>query len=855
MGGDFMKLTKEILDKVRDIEGFPIGKDEDIIELSDPPYYTACPNPFINDFIEKYGTPYDEETDDYSVEPYAADVSEGKNDPIYYAHSYHTKVPHKAIMRYILHYTKPGDIIFDGFCGTGMTGVAAQMCGNPDKEFKLKIEQEMGNVEWGARRAILNDLSPAATFIAYNYNTPVDAVEFEKEAKRILGEVEKECGWMYETQHVVDGKVQSDVTGKPLMGKVNYIVWSDVFVCPNCTNELIFWDAAVNKENGKVKKEFQCYKCGATLKKKDLERATEKIYDYLLKDTIGMAKQVPVLINYSVGRKRYNKKPDEYDLKLIQRIEDMDIPYWFPIDRMPEGDESRRNDKQGITHVHHYYTRRNLYIASAINNKILNINNLKVKHALLFGFNNVHFRHCRLNAMRFNVSFPSNITSGTLYIPSMQRENNFIHQLKNKYLKRLIPVFKKISVKKCMIVSTSSTTKLNINSNFIDYIFTDPPFGNNLMYSELNYIWESWFKVFTNNSTEAIINKVQKKGLYEYQGLMEKCFAENYRILKPGRWMTVEFHNSKNSIWNAIQEAILKAGFVIANVRTLDKQQGSFKQVTTTTAVKQDLIISAYKPKESFVQRFLTEAGTEEGVWSFIRQHLSKLPVAVENHGKLDVVPERQNYLLYDSMVAFHIQKGATIPMSAADFYVGLQQRFPERDGMYFLPDQVNVYDAKRLTQDLNEQLSLFVIDEKTAIQWLRSELRTPQTYQDIQPKFLQELRQMKHEKMPELRDILEENFLQDEAGRWYVPDVNKQSDLEKLRDKRLLKEFEEYRSGKGKLKIFRTEAIRAGFKHCWREKDYKTIVSIGERLPEKVVQEDHSILMYYDNSLTRIGD
>ena len=135
---------------------------------------------------------------------------------------------------------------------------------------------------------------------------------------------------MYETQHVVDGKVQSDVTGKPLMGKVNYIVWSDVFVCPNCTNELIFWDAAVNKENGKVKKEFQCYKCGATLKKKDLERATEKIYDYLLKDTIGMAKQVPVLINYSVGRKRYNKKPDEYDLKLIKGLKIWIFPIGFP---------------------------------------------------------------------------------------------------------------------------------------------------------------------------------------------------------------------------------------------------------------------------------------------------------------------------------------------------------------------------------------------------------------------------------------------------------------------------------------------------------------------------------------------
>lgn len=187
-----MKLTKEDIDKVRHIEGFPIGKDEDIIALSNPPYYTACPNPFIEDFIKEHGKPYDEATDDYHREPFAADVSEGKNDPIYNAHSYHTKVPYKAIMRYILHYTEPGDIVFDGFCGTGMTGVAAQMCENPDPEFKYQLEKEMPGIKWGARKAILNDLSPAATFIAYNYNTPVDVAEFEKEAKRILAECEKE---------------------------------------------------------------------------------------------------------------------------------------------------------------------------------------------------------------------------------------------------------------------------------------------------------------------------------------------------------------------------------------------------------------------------------------------------------------------------------------------------------------------------------------------------------------------------------------------------------------------------------------------------------------------------------------
>ena len=193
------KLNKEDIDKVRDIEGFPIGTDEDIIALSDAPYYTACPNPFIEEFIRENGTPYDEETDDYHREPFAADVSEGKNDPIYNAHSYHTKVPYKAIMRYILHYTKPGDIVFDGFCGTGMTGVAAQKCGSPDLDFKTEIESVMPEVQWGERKAIINDLAVAGSYISANYNLPFDIEKFNTEVERVISESMDECGWMYET--------------------------------------------------------------------------------------------------------------------------------------------------------------------------------------------------------------------------------------------------------------------------------------------------------------------------------------------------------------------------------------------------------------------------------------------------------------------------------------------------------------------------------------------------------------------------------------------------------------------------------------------------------------------------------
>ena len=235
----FLNILREKLKdpEFRKIEGFPIGEDEDILALSDPPYYTACPNPFIEDFIKYYGKRYDPD-ETYSREPFASDVSEGKNDPIYNAHSYHTKVPHKAIMRYILHYTEPGDIVFDGFCGTGMTGVAAQLCGDrktveslgyrvlPDGNVLDEDDKPFSRL--GARRAILNDLSPAATLIAHNYNTPVDVEAFQREARHILKEVEEECGWMYETVHA-DGRTK---------GRINYTVWSDVFVCPECVKAL-----------------------------------------------------------------------------------------------------------------------------------------------------------------------------------------------------------------------------------------------------------------------------------------------------------------------------------------------------------------------------------------------------------------------------------------------------------------------------------------------------------------------------------------------------------------------------------------------------------------------------------------
>ena len=329
--------------------------------------------------------------------------------------------------------------------------------------------------------------------------------------------------------------------------------------------------------------------------------------------------------------------------------------------------------------------------------------------------------------------------SGTLYMPYFQAEINILSLLEDK----ITAIEAMCGVEEGAIITTQSTTDLiNIPDGSIDYIFTDPPFGDNLNYSELNAIWECWLKVQTQNDKEAIVNKAQSKGLPEYQDLMTRCFQQYYRVLKPNRWITVEFHNSQNAVWNSIQQAIQRAGFIIADVRTLDKQKGTTKQLSTTSAVQQDLVISAYKPKESFKNEVLLSAGTPETAWSFVRQHLEKLPVVVDadNDGKIDILAERQAYLLFDRMVAYHIMQGIPVPLDSGDFYRGLDDFFLKRDGMYFLTSQVNEYDTARIKMEVEPiQFSLFVTNEKTAISWLYQQLSEeyggPKTYAEIQPK------------------------------------------------------------------------------------------------------------------------
>lgn len=891
-------FTERLREKLADPDfrktpGFPEGSDEAIIRMSDPPWYTACPNPFLGEFVSVYGKEYDSEQN-YERSPFAVDVSVGKTDALYRAHAYHTKVPHLAIVPTLLNYTEPGDLILDGFCGSGMTGVAAQWCGSAPPSYKRQVESEWGKIgrerpKWGYRRAILNDLSPAATFIASCYNTPFSAETFELAARNLLVDLSADIGWMYETLHT-DGKT---------VCRINFTVWSEVFSCPECAGDVVFLDEALDENTKGVRKEFDCPHCASKLTRRSLERKFQSSIDRGTGRTVKSPTRRPIIIDYSLNGKSAQKKPDAADIERIAKIDAMPLPAALPLDRMMHapleqerwGDEWR-SGVAAFTNIHHLFLPRAALSLSGLWERATKAKDKGLRSALLFFVEQAIWSMSLLNRYRpTGYSQVNQYMSGRIRLLSQHAECSPWYILEGK-ANRLAAAFRDYKRKSGFgITSTGDCAALPVSTSSIDYIFTDPPFGENFSYSELNFIIEAWHGVFTNNANEAIVSEFQKKTTETYQDLMRSCFSEYSRVLKPGRWMTVVFSNSSNAVWRAIQEALGTSGFVVADVRTLDKQQGSFHQVTST-AVKQDLVISAYKPTEALAERFALGVSSPAGAWAFVAEHLNHVPVFSSAGGVADVVAERTAHVLHDRMVAFHVQRQLPVPLSTAEFLGGLSQRYPERDGMYFLATQVAEYDRKRNTAAELRQLTLFVTDEASAIQWVRRELQDkPRSFQDLQPAFMREVQSWaKHEQTVELKEILRQNCIHFDgpgpvpsqihsylstnfkelrnlakddpslvakaADRWYVPDPNKQIDLDKLRDKSLLTEFETYKASKErKLKLFRSEAVRAGFKAAYDGQDYKSIVSVAAKLPENVLQEDEKLLMYYDVASMRLGD
>jgi len=665
----------------------------------------------LTGFIAEYAHPYAAAKDTYRRAPFAQPTKAGKNTAIYNAHSYHTKVPPQGIVPYIEHYTEPGDLILDPFCGSGMTGVAALMSG---------------------RHAILNDLSPAAVHIARNYCTPVDVSALRAEFERIRAAVEEEFDWLYGTT--------CDRCGGP--AQIRHTVWSDVFECSRCGADLVLWDLTVDHESGAVREEFTCPQCGIAQNKNHLRRVTS----------------VPILTSYECMRcqpARTQHRITTWESGRMAALESRPIPYWYPIDEFPLGRQTRKIKRgvAGVSQVSQMFTYRNLWALSSLWDKISKISDEQLRARLRFVFTATVPLASRMYRYR---ATGGGGPSGNLYIPSLSLENNVMKLFQAKFddIRPISFPTSETPMSSCSAMIGSATALRNVSDAIIDYVFTDPPYGESLQYAELNFLWETWLRQFTDWSQDCVMNYVHGKDLAFYQRMMTGALGEMFRVLKPGRWASVVFHNTQDEVWQAIQSAAQEAGFELASVTMFDKDQRTFNQVNIGKkgAAGFDIILNLHKPAHQTAANAASRVDIQEvKITELLADFLATNPAPVH----------RTIQHLHSFALRQILRENLVVELSMKDLQQMLPHYFKEVDSRWYLRGEAviggNAFDLKTDTD---------------AIAWLTQILSDePQTTGEIIPRWQAETAHLAASDAGRLDRLLQQNFYQDQrTGRWRVP-------------------------------------------------------------------------------------
>lgn len=556
-------------------------------------YYSGDkPNPNLRAFVEQHikEWPYDPESDDYDVPAFNKSIETTKATAIYNMHSYWSKKPHDAIRQYIRHYTKPGDLVLDPFCGSGGTALAALM---------------------EDRKAIAIDRSPAATFITKNYCTPVEVQRFEKAVSKVLALIHPYLRLLYSVNCPLCGKA----------GEIGYSVYSPRVQCIKCM-------AVVPRYPKGDEKNSACQECGTDFSGK------EKLVD-----------TVPVRITVKcVGGCR--RKAEIYTVS-----QDMDhicdgivLPEWYCGDlderltkRFPVGLITRQPIAAGAVTIADLYTERNLTAAKLLFSAISAIDCEKdIRDLLKFVFNGIV-----LNISKMLRETKRAIQSGTYYLPPLFRElhiwNAFSYKAAqiSKSLHEINNLLNSHQVE--LVVSTQSAVDLSeIPKGTVDYIFTDPPYGAKVQFAEANLVWEVWQGFDTNWwDEEIIVNAPRHVDDQKWYSLMLQSMEEANRVLKPGRGISVCFHGDAG-LWKMLQDIMALSGFVpeksTEGALYIDAREKSYKQRTADNVQLRDLVINFRKPMPGEATATFVITGEEdkttfnEKVHKIIRDYIGANP-------------------------------------------------------------------------------------------------------------------------------------------------------------------------------------------------------------------------------------
>ena len=553
-------------------------------------------------------------------EPINITVSAGKNTYSYDAHPYHTKVPPQGIAEILRQYLPAGGIVLDPFAGSGMTGVAARAMG-------LDV--------------ILNELSPAASFIAYHMTTEFDPALLLAGAKTILDNQADLRKRLYSTRCRSCGRST----------EILFTVWSYHVVCYSCGTKFLLWDHCryygERVRDHKILTTFPCPHCGSVVKKARLQRTTTE----------------PVMLGYKCcSPYQVETSLTADDHSHIRSIEEKP-PFtygFFPTTELPDGVNLSQPKRHGLTSVDRFYTPRNLAAMSALWRSINLIKDDKLAGFLAFVFTSLYKRVTKLSEFRF---WGGSGNTANLNVPFIFNEANVFVTFERKTLSILdhLQTTARNYAGRAVVHTGSALDLRFLPDESVDLIFTDPPFGANINYSEMNILWEAWLGWFTDNTDEAIINRFQGKDVDEYGHLMEESLRECYRVLRKDHWMIMVFMNSSQKVWGAMRHAIQSAGFSIERIDIFDKQHGTFKQFVSENTAGKDLILHCKKKRET--SELVLAAEHDSSVRDTIERFLSGRQEPIPRISYLHVVRDDEiDYrLLYSEFLAARFIKNGDL--------------------------------------------------------------------------------------------------------------------------------------------------------------------------------------------------
>lgn len=494
-----------------------------------------------------------------------------RTDPVYNCHSYLTKVPIDAITPFINAFTRPGEVVADFFAGSGMTGLAALALG---------------------RNARLSDISVLGQHIASGYLVQVDDANLLRVGSDVSNAARQSVGDLYHTLRASDG------------AKVDFVrtVWSFTYVCPSCEYELVYFNHVIGPNGGVI----QCPACDLAFVRRSWQRSRDV--------------PVQVVVPGSDG-KQMEQNISGYDLQRIVEAENdarlAQVPSQ-PIEPDREMYSRSGLGKSGLTETRKFFSPRNAISLLELWSAINQVDDQAVRQKLRFCFTAILPRA----SMRYQWSpkRPLNAQNQTYYIAPVYYEWNVFDLFLRKvnavrraamHLAERSDRLETVHDVEVTYDVASADNLSHLEDESIDYVFTDPPFGSNIFYSDMNLFHEAWLGKITDITREAVIHTTGRRRVdsaERYERLLKSAFREGWRVLKPGGHMSVVFGNSKGRIWGSVQRALREIGFnpTPVHVAILDKGQRSVKGLNSGTegVVTADLILTVRKPSKNSNMHF-----------------------------------------------------------------------------------------------------------------------------------------------------------------------------------------------------------------------------------------------------------